>query len=457
MAETDQEVASIKNEKKLVKAGLAAAVKETLLEIDGLLDDEGAIRMQLYKAREVVRQAANAYRKVLGQGLRLLEERVAFNKKVAAKTHGKRYQDMAFRLNRTEASQKYRAAFDMAAKYAYMAAKAYDYETNLSPKHVASAQHILRDIIRARTIGQVKIDDTGITPVVGQGGLADIMARLKANFSVLKTQMGMNNPQLAEEPFSLRSELFRITDENNVSWEKELAKHYSKNIWDLAEFRTKMRPFAAESAGEQPGLIIPFGTTITSGKNFFGFPLSANDHAYDASQYSTKIRSVGITFEGYRDLGLAATTRAYLVPVGLDVMYVPNSNDLDSREWSVRDQKIPVPLPFGKSDMEDASWLPLQSLDGAEGQVRRHSRMRVYHDAGTVDASKQNKDSRLFGRSVWNTKWLLVIPGESLLNPSEEGIQRLIHGKKVPGTNKRDNHGISDIKLTFETYSYSGN
>jgi hypothetical protein len=141
----------------------------------------------------------------------------------------------------------------------------------------------------------------------------------------------------------------------------------------------------------------------------------------------------------------------------MDVMYVPDSYDLDSREWNVKDQKIPVPLPFGKSDMEDSSWLPLQSLNGAEGQVRRHSRMRVYHDAGDVDASKQNKDSRLFGRSVWNTKWLLVIPGESLLNPSEEGIQRLIHGLKVPGSVNRDHHGISDIKLTLETYSYSGN
>ena len=156
-------------------------------------------------------------------------------------------------------------------------------------------------------------------------------------------------------------------------------------------------------------------------------------------------------------MGLASTARAYLVPVGQDVILVPNSNELDTREWRIKDQKIPVPLPFGKSDMESSTWMPLQSLDGAEGQIRRHSRIRVYHDTGTVDSSSMQTDSRLYGRSVWNTRWLLVVPGESLLNPAEEGIQTLIQGKLIPGSTQRDGKGISDIKLTFETYSYSGN
>jgi hypothetical protein len=341
----------------------------------------------------------------------------------------------------------------MAAKYAYLAAKAYDYETNLSPKAAASAQHILKDIVKASTLGSFKEGAT-----IGQGGLADILARLKANFTVLKTQMGFNNPQTELAPFSLRQELFRIKSDSNLSWEKRLAKAYVKDIWKIPEFRTHMRPFAAESRGTQPGLVIPFSTTIESGKNFFGHKLSSGDHAYDASQFSTRIKSVGVWLDGYKDLGLAQTSRAYLVPVGQDIMYVPDSNDLDTREWNVKDQKIPAPLPFGKSDMEKRSWTPISSLDGAEGQVRRHSRLRVYNDSGEVDQSKMQSDSRLFGRSVWNSRWLLVIPGESLLNPSEEGIQRFIHGKKVPGTSdKRDGHGVSDIKLIFSTYSYSGN
>ena len=38
---------------------------------------------------------------------------------------------MAFRIFRNDALQKYRAQFDLAARYVYLAAKAYDYETNL--------------------------------------------------------------------------------------------------------------------------------------------------------------------------------------------------------------------------------------------------------------------------------------------------------------------------------------
>ena len=452
-AETRKEVLDMKQERKIISAEYDYEIKQQMLEIDGLLDSEPEHRLALFKARETLRQSTNKYRSMLGKGMRLLEERQAFNKKVAAKTHGKRYQDMAFRLNRTEASQKYRAAFDLAAKYAYLAAKAYDYETNLSPKHSASAQHVLKEIVQARTLGQVEDGE----PVVGQGGLADTMARLKANFSVLKTQMGFNNPQLATEPFSLRSENFRVKNDKK-KWQKALGKHYTANLWDLPEFRSQMRSFAAESTGKQPGLVIPFSTEITSGKNFFGFPLAANDHAYDPSQFSTRIQSVGIWLEGYKDLGLAETARAYLVPVGQDVMYVPDSVDLDTREWNVRDQKIPAPLPFGKSDMENASWMPMQAMDGPEGQVRRHSQLRVYHDSGEVDQSKIQSDSRLFGRSVWNNRWLLVIPGAALLADSEEGIQRLINGKPVPGkTTQRDGNGISDIKLIFKTYAYSGN
>lgn len=451
IAETSREVADLATELIGMEAEQKYDVKQHLTELSDVFDSEPGLRLAVFKARETVRQAANKYRATLGKGFRLLEERIAFNKKVAAKTHGKRYQDMAFRLNRNEASQKYKAAFNMAAKYAYLAAKAYDYETNLSPKHAASAQHILTDIVKASTLGSF---EEGAS--IGQGGLADILARLKANFDVLKTQMGFNNPQTESVPFSMRKEHFRTAEDDK--WKKVLSSAYVKDIWKLPEFRTHMRPFAAESLGAQPGVAIEFSTSIESGKNFFGKALSADDHAYDASQFSTRIRSVGIWLEGYNGLGLAETSRAYLVPVGQDYMYVPNSHDLDVREWNVKDQSIPVPLPFGKSDMENVAWMPIESLDGAEGLVRRHSRLRAYNDNGSVDQSKMQSDSRLFGRSVWNSKWLLVIPGESLLASSEEGIQRLIAGKLVPGsTTERDGKGISDIKLIFSTYSYSGN
>lgn len=514
VAEQSKELVPIAQEVAIDKVNIVAKNERAALEMNRLLEQEPIKRLQLFKAREQVRQAAENFRALEGKAQRLLEERDTFNKKVAAKTHGKRYQDMAFRLNRTEASQKYRAAFDMAAKYVYLAAKAYDYETNLSETHSASALPLLSEIIQARSLGQF----FGGEAVVGMGGLADVLARMKANYSVLKTQMGINNPQLETEPFSLRSELFRLRDneqafnqafaalnagrktaisldyeafteatdaqlmekgltsdevkqlridsDSGASWRRVLRKHYVDDLWtDLPQFRTHMRPFAAEDNGKQPALVIPFSTNIISGQNFFGWPLSANDHAYDPSQFATRIRSVGIFIKGkdggynYDSLGLAATPRAYLVPVGQDVMYVPDSYELDTREWDVKDQKIPVPLPTGQSDLESGDWMPLNALDGPDGQIRRHSQMRVYNDSdGVVDASELNGDTRLYGRSVWNSQWLLVIPGAGLLSDATEGLNTLIDGNVVPGdTSKRDGNGIDDIKLTFKTYAYSGN
>lgn len=457
--ENSKDVAAFKAERETIKAEYGYDIKQQLREIDDLLDGEPEHRLKLFKTREVLRQAVEKYRAILGKGNRLLEEREAFNKKVASKTQSKRYQDMAFRLNRTAASQKYRASFDLAAKYAYLAAKAYDYETNLSPKDAASAQHILKDIVQARTLGQVE----GGEPVSGQGGLADVLARMNGNFKTLKTQMGFNNPQIETEPFSLRQEKFRIKKSAANNWKKTLNAS-TKNLWEVPEFKTHMRPFSKESNGDQSGLVIEFGTEITSGKNFFGKVLGANDHAYDPSQFSTRIQSVGVWFEGYRGLGLAETARAYLVPLGQDIMYVPNSLDLDTREWTVYDQKIPAPLPFSKTDLESAAWFPTLALSGPEGQIRRHSQLRVYHDSGTLDASQVHSDSRLYGRSVWNNRWLLVIPGAGLLADPEEGIRRLIYGNRKPGVKEScksiecyDGNGITDIKLVFKTYAYSGN
>jgi len=61
----------------------------------------------------------------------------------------------------------------------------------------------------------------------------------------------------------------------------------------------------------------------------------------------------------------------------------------------------------------------------------------------------------LICRSVWNTRWLLIIPGGTLHSDPYEGIQRFIYGSIVNG--QRTSNGVSDIKLFFQTYSYSGN
>ena len=56
----------------------------------------------------------------------------------------------------------------------------------------------------------------------------------------------------------------------------------------------------------------------------------------------------------------------------------------------------------------------------------------------------QFTNNRLIGRSVWNSKWKLVIPGKTLLDDPEEGLDLFINT-------------VEDIRIHFETYSYSGN
>jgi len=77
-------------------------------------------------------------------------------------------------------------------------------------------------------------------------------------------------------------------------------------------------------------------------------------------------------------------------------------------------------------------------------QIKRFSSFRVYHDSGYFDANQMSYASRLVGRSVWNTRWLLIIPGGTFHYDSNHGLDTFIEY-------------VKDIKLFFQTYAISGN
>lgn len=444
------------------------AHKAQLEEIDGMFASEPDLRLAVFKEMEALRELSDRYRTVLDEGTRLVDERTAFNKKVAAQTQMNRYQDMTFRVSRNHALATYRNSFNIASRYAYLAARAYDYETNFDANDSGSAQPVIEDIIKARHIGLFDGE-----PQQGEGGLADALATLKANYTALSSQLGITNPQLEMGKMSLRTQRYRILPKGSVQpegiddlpspggdsdalWRETLRRAKVADLWDVPEFRQYCRPFDAETdtSGQhvaQPGLVLRFSTDIDSGKNVFGHPLAGNDNFYDSSVYATKISAAGVWFSDYLsdDLlhDLPETPRVYLVPVGTDIMSVPNSPNPDvTREWSVVDQRIPTPVPAVGSDLDNTSWSPLyDSLNGDFGEIRRFSSFRAYHDGSdAVDTDELVTDSRLFGRSVWNTQWVLIIPGASLNADSDEGLNRFMEQ-------------VSDIKLVFETYGISGN
>ncbi|MBI5846802.1 MAG: LamG domain-containing protein, partial [Nitrospirae bacterium] len=418
------------------------------VELETLIRQEPAARLDVFAQKGVVQQAIQNYYAVLAKGERLQSEIYVYRAWVASEVQEARYRDMTFRIFRNDGIQKYRAQFDLASRYTYLAAKAYDYETGLLRSDRASGQKFLTNIVKQRSLGQM-IDGR---PVVGARGLSDPLSRLGQNFDILKGQLGFNNPQIETNRFSLKSELFRLTD--NVDWRTLLSSpydpaggsgFYAADLWQIPEFRKYCRPFTIDSTVPQPGLVIPFSTEINFGRNFFGQQLGAGDSAYDPTNFATKIRATGVWFTDYDTTQLALTPRVYLIPTGMDTMRAPTGNMMQTRQWRVVDQKIPVPFPIGASDISNPDWIPLNdSLSDQLSGIRKFSSIRAYPDSGEFDASETTTDGRLIGRSVWNTKWMLIIPGGTLNYDPAIGLSRFLSG-------------VSDIKIFFKTYGYSGN
>ncbi|HPO12381.1 MAG TPA: Calx-beta domain-containing protein [Candidatus Hydrogenedentes bacterium] len=431
---------------------------QTLLELENMLRNESNLRLALHTSHEGVLQAIGNYQRALADGLRTIERWELFHRQTSADVQEFRYKDMAFRLFRNEALQKYRAQFDLAARYAYLAAKAYDYETTMLSSDPLAGQKFLTNIVRSRQLGTIADGE----PQTGTG-LADSMAVMARNFQVLSGQLGFNNPQVETNRFSLRHELFRTLpaadNPNDSTWRDTLSQDYATfgvgiaaNLWDVTEFRQFCVPPDGFGLVE-PGLVIPFGTTIKEGENFFGNDMGGLDSSYDSTQFATKIRSVGVWFSNYNALSLSSTPRVWLVPAGVDRMRSPSDTNGKTRSFVVLDQVLPVPFPIGESDLEIPTWIPsVDSLAGNLVPIRRYGRFRAYHDSGEFTESEMQRDSRLIGRSVWNSKWMLIIPASTLNSDREEGLARFIQGRMVNGV--RDGNGVSDIKLFFETYAF---
>ena len=75
---------------------------------------------------------------------------------------------------------------------------------------------------------------------------------------------------------------------------------------------------------------------------------------------------------------------------------------------------------------------------------RRHHAIRANVGSSFDEDSTLVYNSRLIGRSVWNSEWWVLIPAASLNADSEKGKSAFL-----------DN--VKDIHLYLKTYSFSGN
>lgn len=432
------------------------------------LKEQYVKQAELFAQVAALSQSQQRVGKLLAEGQRLITERAQVRARAAQRIQSARYADLNFRIFRNDSLRRYQTAFDLAARYTYLAAKAYDYETGLldSDNTHTPGSKFLADVVRARAPGRFNawLGAPMVGGASGEPGLADILARMKADWGVVKGRYGFNNPDTETSRFSLRSELWRISPSSSgdATWAQALENCMVANLHELPEFVRYCRPFD-DNTNVEPALVIPFSTFVVAGKNYFGNDLAGGDNAYDASHAATKIRSVGVWFTGYNvtfntnssGAGLADEPRVYLLPIGQDVMRSPTRNAVATRSWTVFDQAIPLPYNVGGADVDNPDWIPIKdSLQEPLAQIRRYASFRAYHDSGQFVEAETHNHGRLVGRSVWNTRWLLIIPGRALLADPEEGVERFIHGASVNG--ERDGRGIKDIKLFFQTYSISG-
>ncbi len=405
---------------------------------------------------------------ILAEGERLLEARAKTRTQAVSILTKARYSDMFFRLNQNESLARYGMGFDLAQQYTWLAAKAYDYETGRLTADAAAGADFLGSIVASRSLGVLNGDEPMLGGETGDPGLSDILARMKANWLVLKPRLGINNPQPYTTWFSLRQGLFRILPgaAGDAAWSLELSKHWVDDLLALPEFKRYCQAFSPTQAKE-PGLVIPFSTTIEAARNLFGLDLAGGDSAYDSTYFATKIAAAGIQFVDYNALStdydgtpaLSQTPVVYLMPLGTDRMRDPG--DLGTvLDYHVMDQVMPVPFAIGSQSLASADWTSIyNSLTGVTNGVitiRRYPSFRASIAASDGDDIKA-ASKRLIGRSVWNTHWVLIIPAVALGTDRESALTTFIRGRDFNRDGSLDQLPVRDVQIGLRTYSNSGN
>ena len=432
-----------------------AEIRESLCASMGAIE---AAAFEIQNAYAALAAAEASYRAEVEKGQQLLAKREMMRKHQSNTATARRYQDMYYRVQRNTALSKFNTSFDVAQHYVWQLAKVYDYETGLLSSDRQAGDAFLREIVATRALGE-----KGVSVVAEgtDGGLWDIVSRMKGNWEVLKGRLGVNNQDASTKWFSLRYSLFRINpgSKGDAAWRQELAKYAVDDIFaDSEVLRYCQKTQGAAVPLKEPGLIIPFSTSINSAENFFGKPLLGGETTYSSSYYAVKINSVGVSFAGYDALtvqsseGLSVEPDIYLVPVGSDYMRTPSGTSRETLAFNVVDQVLPLPYAVGSTELDDTDWLATFSgLDGtvdSMATIRRHSTMRV---------GAETTSSRLVGRSVWNDRWLLVIPASSLSSDRVNALKTFINGLDTDKDGHIDIPGINDIKIGIRAYSRQGN
>jgi hypothetical protein len=463
-ANLDGDAASIMDEYNRTSAN-----KQHIVELERLYDEVLATGFEMTRRLTQLQRANEKVSRLYANAAHILTERESFRQRAASVIQGYRTRDVVYRDMRNEELSQYKGLFDLAQTFTYLAAKAYDYETGLLS--TTQGEEVVNQIIGTYSVGDFQ-DDRPVQSSSGDVGLAGVLGQLNDEWLVVKGRLGINNPDRNGTVFSLRQELFRIrtdqpTADDDTLWKQVIQQHIMSNVLNDPDVAMYCNNIRKSNGSAIPGIVIPFSTVIEQGVNFFGWPLAAGDHVYTQSNFATKIASAGLVFKGYIGMdayatgtvgasgpassnpnALSATPYAYLIPAGMDTMRAPPLGDTNIiRSWTIKDQAIPLPKNLGANLFSDSQFFtPSGSLNEAMWIPRKHGAFRAVDDPAYFYSSvpAEFTNSRLIGRSVWNTQWKIVIPAYSLLNDEQSGLDRFAKS-------------VKDIQLFLRSYSNSGN
>jgi hypothetical protein len=335
------------------------------------------------------------------------------------------------------------------------------------------AQRPVEEIVKARTPGLLR---RMARRSLGEGGLADVpLAWLRINHDVLKaswastirsTETGKcpcapncsaSCPAAPASPTG-NSQFPGGGQDSDTLWQQTLENAREPNLWDVPEYRYLRPPLRRgyrrqRQRGGGAGHRVALRHHHHRGQNVFGQPLSGGDHAFDPSRLRDQDPLRGrlvLRLPVGRRAERPAPGAARLPDSGGRGRHVHPERRIArqvsgcGRSWTSRCR---CRCRRSRPAWIRSSFTPLlDSLNGRIGSTRAATPV-----SGPITTPRPRwittswcSDSRLVGRSVWNTEWVMIIPGLTLNSDPDEGLDRFISQ-------------VTDIQLIFQTYGHTGN
>ncbi len=436
------------------------------IELEDLIRRTPQAILELAVAETQTKQALAVVQKSFQEGKRLLAERDRIRRVQSDKLQDFRFRDMAFRTFRNQALEQYGAFFDLASRYVMLAAKSFAYEYN--ERDVVNDQ--MRALYRERLLGTESAADMGLQSIIARLD----QKRQESDFTSRLQKLSLFDQ--GGDEFSLRKNFLGLAinpSQDNAQQQREKNKAFrafleSSIVQDLREVPAFAQFASLDSDRDAgPALVLNFSTEV-AGRTLFGkrrgtvFGAPAN---FDTCS-NPKLFEFAILLEGVDNPGALGVDGplvfAHFLPVGSSMLRAPLTGDCalrTVRTWAVVDQRIPgVSAAYRDSGAAVLDVFDIPRLATSED-------LYLVNRFPVTQAQLRQTENPVFqdelaGWSVWNTQWLLAIPGRQFADPSDDPavVRRklliLIFDADQNGNPRSpdQNLGIDDIKLRIKAY-----